>query len=421
MKRRRAIRTLVGGGAILGAASLAASVAFSPEQIPVAQPLVVTSAYVHLPDTVRRNETLSHVFGRHNISSAELLDVLNAAKGLNPRRIRPGQVFNFRYVHGQDSPDRVSVRVGDEMILTVVRDSTELWAGSSEEIVWSVDVREARGVITSSLYESIDEVISDSVLPRGPRHYMVEDLADEVFGWVIDFARDFYEGDSYAFTYERLTSQFGDIRYGRILAARIETRGKPNFAYVMTDASGRNAYYDADGRSLRRSLKIRPIAFGRLISRFSSKRFHPILKTYRPHYGIDYAARTGEKIEATGDGTVIRAGRWGTYGIMVAVRHPNGLETRYAHMRGLASGIRSGVRVKQGQTLGYVGMTGLASGPHVHYELLRNGKHIDPRQLGTEPGPPVPADRRGEFEAVVAQYAPVLDEPANLASTSANR
>jgi murein DD-endopeptidase MepM/ murein hydrolase activator NlpD len=370
--------------------------------------LVVTTAYVHRADTVRRNETLSHVLGRHNIYGATLVNVVNAAEGLNPRRIRPGQLFHFRYVHGYDIPDQITVRLGDERILTVTRDSVGDWVGSSEEIVWSVDVFRAEGVIRSSVYEAVDEIIPDSLLPRGQRHYMVGDLSDNVFGWVIDFARDFYEGDRFAFAYERLTSQFGDVRFGRILAARIETRGKENFAFVMTDEHSRNVYYDHNGRSLRRSLKIRPIALGRLISRYSRSRFHPILKTYRPHYGIDYAANTGQPIEATGDGSVIRAGWWGTYGIVVAIQHPRGLETRYAHMSRLGVGIKTGVRVEQGQTIGYVGMTGLANGPHVHYELLRNGKHIDPRTLGTEPGPPVPGDRQAEFDAIQAEYHALL-------------
>jgi murein DD-endopeptidase MepM/ murein hydrolase activator NlpD len=408
---------------------LTASVAFSSRQLPVAAPLLVTTAYFHRADTVHQNETLSHLLGRHNIYGAQLVDVVNAADGLNPRRIRPGQVFLFRYVHGEDTPNRITVRVGDfrygdERILSIARDTASGWTGSSEDVAWSVEVMRAEGVVTSSMYEAVDDIISDSILPRGQRHYMVEDLADNVYGWVIDFYRDFYEGDQFAFAYERLTSQFGDVRFGRVLAAKIETRGsREHYAYVMTDERGRNTYYDDDGRSLRRSLKIRPVPLGRLISRYSRSRFHPVLKTHRPHYGIDYASRTGTPIESTGDGTVTRAGRWGTYGIMVAIRHnTGGLETRYAHMSRLGPGIRAGMRVEQGQTIGYVGMTGLASGPHVHYELLRNGKHIDPRTLGTEPGAPVSADRRGEFQAIKEQFGRLLHYGrSGLVSASVDR
>ena len=399
---------LVGAALVLGVL-FTASVASSSHRLPVAPPIVVTNAYVQVADTVRRNETLSHLFGRHNIYGAELATVLGEADGLNPRRIRSGQVFDFRYVYGTDKPDRVTFRLGDERTVKLARDTWGGWNGWSDEILWHVHVERAQGVISSSLYEAVDEIIADSLLPEGQRHYMVEDLADGVFGWVIDFYRDFYPGDKFAVAYERLTSQYGDVRYGRVLAAKVETRGKENHAYVMTDERGRNVYYDGNGRSLKRTLKIRPIAFGQLISRYSKSRFHPILKTYRPHYGIDYAAPAGARIEATGDGTVTRAGRWGTYGIMVAVRHANGIETRYAHMSGLGPGIETGVRVEQGQTVGYVGRTGLATGNHVHYELLRNGRHIDPRTLGTEPGPPVTADRLAEFEAIRAHYAGMLD------------
>jgi murein DD-endopeptidase MepM/ murein hydrolase activator NlpD len=208
--------------------------------------------------------------------------------------------------------------------------------------------------------------------------------------------------------YERLVSALGEIRFGRVLAANIETAGSENPAYVLTDAEGRNAYYDAEGKSLRRAFLRNPVKFRRISSSFSRARFHPVLKTTRPHLGTDYSARPGTPIEATGDGTVVRAGRWGGYGIMVGIRHPKGIETRYAHMQGVGAGIHSGVRVRQGQVIGYVGMTGVANGPHVHYEFLKNGRHVNPRRADLGDGEPVPAARRAEFETVRAGFDRLL-------------
>jgi murein DD-endopeptidase MepM/ murein hydrolase activator NlpD len=263
--------------------------------------------------------------------------------------------------------------------------------------------------VKSSLYDAINEAIPDSVLPEEQRYYMIYDLADNIYGWVIDFYLDLWEGDRFSVLYERLTSPLGDVRYGRVLAAKIGTRGVEKAAYVMTGERGANTYYDDEGLSLKRSFKIRPVEFARLSSRFSASRFHPILKRRRPHNGTDYAARAGTPIQATNDGTVTRAGRWGTYGIMVSIRHTQGIETRYAHMSRLASGIKPGVRVEQGRVIGYVGMTGLASAPHVHYEILKNGKFRDPRDLlETQPGEPVPAERTGEFHNIMAQYNALL-------------
>jgi len=412
--RARTLRLAVVAVAIL-AAVWTATTTSSPRPLPVASPIVVKSAFLYRADTLRRNETLSHLLGRSNIYGAELVHVVNAAQGLNPRRIRDGKVFGFRHVYGDQKPDRITVRLGDartgdDRILTLARDSAGNWTSSIEAVLWSVDIRTVRGLVKSTLYDAINEAIPDSVMPEEQRYFLIYDLADNIYGWVIDFYLDLWEGDEFSVLYERLTSPLGDVRYGRVLAAKIETRSTENTAYVMTDEHGANVYYDDEGLSLKRSFKIRPVDFARLSSRFSSSRFHPILKQRRPHNGTDYAARTGTPIQATNGGTVTRAGRWGTYGIMVSIRHAQGIETRYGHMSRLAAGIKPGVRVEQGQVIGFVGMTGLASAPHVHYEILKNGRFRDPRDLlDTEPGMPVPADRGGEFYAIMVQYNALLD------------
>jgi murein DD-endopeptidase MepM/ murein hydrolase activator NlpD len=404
--RHRALPIAIAAIAFVVALVWTAAEARSERRLPVAAPLVVTQAFEVRADTLRRNETLSHLFARHAIEGPELLSLLEAADGINPRRMAAGQVFQFRYAVNEAHPNRVMIRLGDERVLTLRRDTGRMWRGESDAIVWSVELRRVEGVIRSSLYEALDEYIPDSVLPPNQRPLLLWDLADGVFGWVIDFTRDNYEGDDFVVLYERLTSGLGDVRYGRVVAARIESRGNPHTAYVMTDGQGRNQYYDANGRSLKRAFKLYPVPSFRYISSgFSRRRFHPVLKTHRAHLGVDYAAVTGTPIVATGDGTVSRAGRWGGYGITVSVRHPKDIETRYAHMSRIRSGIRPGVRVQQGQIIGYVGMTGLANAPHVHYEFLKNGAQRDPRSAGEfGEGEPVPPDRRGEFESLQAYY-----------------
>ncbi len=404
--RRRALPVAIAALAFVVALLWTAGEAWSGRRLPVAAPLVVTQAFEVRADTLRRNETLSHLFARHDIEGPELLSLLDAADGINPRRVPAGQVFEFRYAVYEARPNRVMIRLGDERVLTLRRDTGRTWRGESDAIVWSVELRRVEGVIRSSLYEALDEYIPDSVLPPNQRPLLLWDLADGVFGWVIDFTRDNYEGDHFVVLYERLTSGLGDVRYGRVVAARIEVRGDPHAAYVMTDAQGRNQYYDADARSLKRAFKLYPVPSFRYISSgFSRRRLHPVLKTHRAHLGVDYAAAPGTPIVATGDGTVSRTGRWGGYGIMVSVRHPKDIETRYAHMSRIRSGIRPGVYVQQGQIIGYVGMTGLANAPHVHYEFLKNGAQRDPRSAGKSgEGEPVPQDRRAEFESLRAYY-----------------
>jgi len=397
----RGTRRLATLGAVAVGGMVLAARGLGPAQLPVAEALVVSRAFVERADTVRRNETLSELFARQQILGTDLLVLLDAWRAdLNPRRIRSGTVFEFRIPADDERPDRVRVRANDETFLVADRGSAGRWVASRETITWDVEAERITGHVTSSLYATLDALIQDSVLPGPARAQLAWDLADGVYAWQIDFTRDLHPGDEFAVLYERLTSSLGEVRYGRVLAAVIETAGRENTAYVLSDAEGRNAYYDAEGRSLRRAFKMYPVQFRRISSNFSAGRLHPVLRTTRAHLGTDYSASVGTPIEATADGTVIRAGRWGGYGIVVALRHAKGIETRYAHMSKLASGIRPGVRIRQGQTIGYVGMTGLANGPHVHYEFIKNGRHLNPRRVDLGDGEPVPAAQRAEFEAV---------------------
>jgi murein DD-endopeptidase MepM/ murein hydrolase activator NlpD len=372
--------------------------------VPEAPPIVIRTAHEARLDTLHRNETLSHLFARHNIDGRELYELLAAADGLEPRRVRAGQVFQFRYAVNEAAPDRVIARLGDAQVLTLVRDTQAGWHGYAEPIAWTVHLERVTGTISSSLFETLDAAIPDSLLDFEERARLAWDLADGIFGWVIDFNRDVYEGDQFQLLYERLISPMGDRRFGRVVAARVETRGTLNSAYVLDGEDGRNVYYDETGESLRRAFKLSPVPY-RVTSRFSRRRYHPILKTYRPHLGVDFGAPFGAEIRATADGTIIRTGRWGGYGLMVGIRHVNGIETRYAHMSRLERGIAAGVRVRQGERIGFVGSTGLATAPHVHYEFLKNGKHVDPRYgLEIGDGDPVPEVRRADFESVRADY-----------------
>ena len=398
----------------------AASARLSP--IPVAQPIVVSNAYLRQTDNLRRNETLSHMFARHNIEGVELLQLLEEARadGLNPRRITRSQQFEFRYVVGQDLPNRVSLRISPDAFLQLDRDHNGTWESALHEIQWAIVREQVSGSIGSSLNDAIHGAIADSVLSFGQRDRLIWNVAEDVYGWVIDFYRDIRPGDRFDILYERLVSSEGDVRYGRLLAASIGTGGVPSTAYVMSDESNSNVYYDAEGRSLRRAFLRYPVQFRRISGGFG-RRYHPVLRRYRPHLGTDYAADRGAPIRATADGVVRRAGRWGGYGIVVTVRHPKSIETRYAHMTRVAQGIRPGVRVRQGQTIGYVGMTGLATGPHVHYEFLKNGRQVNSRRVDLGDGEPVSNELRPQFELVRDAFDRLLFGWSGIPSDAASQ
>lgn len=376
-----------------------------------AAPAVTSPApvrFTEVRDTLRRGETLSDLFGRHNV----MIDFhqLDPSLLLNPRRVRAGLIFSFRRMLGDTTPSHVTVRTSPEQRITFSRVATG-WSATAQPIRWQSQVTRIEGIIENSLYEALDAGVSDEQLDSGNRRRLAWDLAD-VYAWQIDFTRDIQPGDRFQVAFERLTSEDGEVRLGRVLAADLLISGKSLTAFRFGGGEGRSAlYYDAEGNSLRRAFLRAPVEFRRISSRFASARFHPVLGLTRRHEGTDYSAAPGTPVMAAGDGVVLRAGRAGGYGNLIELRHLNGITTRYGHLRGFARSIRGGVRVEQGQTIGYVGSTGLATGPHLHYEFRVNGLAKDSRRVQLGNGTPVPAGNRVEFEQERDRLLGLLRKP----------
>lgn len=271
---------------------------------------------------------------------------------------------------------------------------------------WSPQVLRVEGRFAGNLYRSFAAVLPDSLLNSRERAYMAWEIAD-IFRWEADFSRDIQDGDHFRLIFERLISPFGEVRYGRLLAADIVLHGRTLTAFEFDDAQGRTAFYDAQGHSLRRDFLRVPVEFKRISSEFGS-RYHPILRRWRDHEGIDYAAAPGSPVMTVGDGTVLRAGLAGGYGKLVEIRHGDGLVTRYAHLRGFGPSIRAGAHVSQGQVIGFVGKTGLATGPHLHFEFRVDGVARDPNEITLSEGAPVAARYQASFMSVVSQYRRLL-------------
>jgi murein DD-endopeptidase MepM/ murein hydrolase activator NlpD len=362
--------------------------------------VLVSPVAVHIPaiiesrDTLRRGETLSELFGRQGLLGSNLVGMLEQA-GLDPRRLRAGMVVDFRRTEGDPLPHEALVRTGVDSRLAIRRVSHDTWATERRPIAWRTEVLRFEGEIQTSLYDALDEAIPDSALDRGRRIRLAWDLAD-VYAWSIDFSRDIQPGDRFAVLLERLVSEEGEVRQGRIYAADLLVSGKHLNAFRFDTDEG-SRYYDEDGNSLRKAFLRAPVEFRRISSNFSRSRFHPVLGIRRKHSGTDYSAASGTPVMAAGEGVVQRAGRTGGYGNLVEIRHRSGITTRYAHLRGFGRGIRSGTRVSQGQVIGYVGATGLASGPHLHYEFLVNGTPRDSRRVELGNGEPVAASLKSYF------------------------
>jgi len=248
-----------------------------------------------------------------------------------------------------------------------------------------------------------------SAVRTGDRAAII-DYLDRVFQWQVDFSRQVRVGDTFRFVFERSVRPDGSMRSGRLLAAEYENAGTAYHAiWFDPDGDGEGSWFDLEGKSVRRAFLLKPLEFRRISSRFSRGRYHPILQRVRAHNGIDYAADTGTPIMATADGVVIHRGPKGQLGNTVEIRHPNGFVTRYGHMSGFRRGVTVGTRVHQSEVIGYVGMTGLATGPHLHYEMIRSGRRIDPLSVDLPAGDPVPEEDHERWTADMTSRVSLLE------------
>jgi murein DD-endopeptidase MepM/ murein hydrolase activator NlpD len=251
------------------------------------------------------------------------------------------------------------------------------------------------GTIEISLYASLQDL--DAPLALAAK-------LNDILGWDVDFSRDLRKGDTFRIIYEEVWKDGELIRTGNIEAAELVNRGRVRRAVRFTDAEDSPGYYDPDGNNLQKQLMRAPVEYSRISSGFSYNRFHPVLKRWMPHLGVDYAAPLGTPIRAAGNGTVVAATRKKGNGRYVQIRHTNReYETFYLHLSRFADGVRKGTAVKQGQVIGYVGATGYATGPHLDYRVKKGGRFVNPRKLKLPAAAPVPEELRVEFAAEVSR------------------
>jgi murein DD-endopeptidase MepM/ murein hydrolase activator NlpD len=359
-------------------------------------------------DTLRRGETVTTLFARHGLRDG---DVNGLARVLDLRRLRAGLVFHLRKSAKDSVAQEIAVRTGPEQRVRLLR-VADGWNARTEAIRWQPQIIRAEGLIDNSLYAALDGSITDDVLKGPERQRLAWDIAD-VFAWQLDFTRDVQPGDKFRLALERLVSDEGEVRFGRLLAAELEVSNRKLTAFRFVNGETA-AFYDADGKSLRRSFLRAPLEFRSVSSRFSSARLHPILGILRRHEGTDYAAPPGTPVLAASDGVVVRAGWSGGYGNLVELKHRNGVTTRYGHLRSFGSSIRAGTEVLQGQVVGFVGSTGLASGPHLHYEFRVDGVPRDPTKVQMGGGAPIDAALRPAFLLERDRMQGVLDGTSSI-------
>jgi len=348
--------------------------------------------------TVRRGDTLSRVLERAGQDDATLLQFVGThAEARAFTRLRPGQTLRWR-ADRDGRLQELATEIGDETTLHLER-TADGYRAFQKTQPSETQIAYAAGTIESSLFEDgLAAGLSEPILVR----------LVEIFGWDIDFAQQIRRGDSFAVIYEERRWHGQKIADGRILAAEFVNQGRSYRAVAFRDARGRTDYYTPEGLSLRRPFLRTPVEYSRISSRFSM-RLHPVLKTWRAHTGVDYAAPTGTPVRATAAGRVAALGWHGGYGQRIVVQHGGAYSTLYGHLSRIAPALRAGSPVEQGQVIGYVGATGLATGPHLHYELQVNGRHQNPLTFKFPGSAPLPAEQRAAFREAATPLVARLD------------
>jgi murein DD-endopeptidase MepM/ murein hydrolase activator NlpD len=352
------------------------------------------------PLRVARGDTLVGLLVGAGIRRDEALGAVAALSTLfDPRRIRPGQEITLRFRPAPDGAedDRflgLVLEVDYRRRIAVTRSAADDFRAAETERALSRAVARAAGTIQSNLFD-------DATAAGVPVAVLVAMV--RAYSWDVDFQRAIRRGDRFEVLFEQFHDATGALVYaGGFVFADLVLSGRRHPIYRHATRDGLTDYFDPRGHSARKALLLTPIDGARLSSRYGKRR-HPILGYTKMHRGLDFAAASGTPIYAGGDGMVEVAGTNGAYGRYIRIRHNATYSTAYAHMRRLARGLRRGARVKQGQVIGYVGTTGRSTGPHLHYEILRAGRQVNPMTVKMPSGRKLEGAELERFQKVRAE------------------
>ena len=352
-----------------------------------------------IPGAVPPGATLGTLLSRHHLVPEDIEGMLASIEGIfDARRVRTGQPYRVeRADDGRARLFEYEIDPFSFLRLMPVKSSDHEFTAEVVPYALTTTTATVAGAIddaTPSLFGAMEAA--------GEQPDLSVALAD-IFAGEVDFNTELQPGDSFRLVVAKIVRDGRVVAYGPVGAATLHNAGRDLVAVRFQAAGGLPGYYDAEGKSLKRFFLRSPLKFDPSISSgFSRSRQHPILNVRRAHLGVDYRAPAGAPVVAVSPGTVILAAWTSGGGRTVKIRHASGYETAYLHLSSFGPGVRTGSHVAQGQLIGRVGSTGLATGPHLHYELKKNGAHVNPaaehRKL--PPGEPVPAEEREAFDKV---------------------
>ncbi len=385
--------------------------------VPPAAPVIPAAAFGDFPPPdpplevrtvrVRRGDTMAVILRRAGVGGRQVHEASEAlGRVLDLRRIRPGETVRLER-SADDGLRRMVVERGRTEYVVARAPGGGGFETLTRERALARELRHARGTIRSSLYVSATR----ARVPAAVVHEMIR-----LYSWSVDFQREIRAGDTFEVVYERFRDPAGGAgELGNVLFARLVLSGDSRPLFRFETAPGVVDHFDAEGRSLRRALLRTPIDGARLSSRYGKRR-HPVLGYNAMHRGVDFAAPRGTPFYAAGDGVVTHRGRNGAYGNYIRIRHNGVYSTAYAHLSRYRRGVVKGSRVRQGQVIGYVGSTGRSTGPHLHYEILVDGRRVNPMSLEMPPGVSLEGEALARFGTARDL---VLSEAARLGTFAA--
>ncbi|HET7854176.1 MAG TPA: M23 family metallopeptidase [Candidatus Methylomirabilis sp.] len=339
---------------------------------------------------IQQGQSLAEALGAHGISARLTHEI---AQALRPhvkfRNIRPGATFEAT-LDETGALRHFLYRASPLEVYEVTREEAE-YRVKRHEVPIERRVEHIAGTITSSLFESIEAL--------GEKPEVAMRFVD-IFVWDFDWSSHAQPGDRFRMLVEKTYSGATFVRYGKILVAEYENRGKTYTGIYFETGHGRGDFYTPDGRSVRKTFLRSPLTYSRISSGYTHHRHHPILGGVRPHLAIDYAAPHGTPVRAVADGAVLSAGWNGGNGKSVLIQHRGGYRTMYNHLSTIPPGIRNGTRVQQKQVIGTVGSTGLSTGPHLDYRVIKDGHFVNPLIQKFIQGDPIPSSKQAAFRSL---------------------
>ena len=346
--------------------------------------------YKKVKHKVKSGETFDKILKSYSIEKNEIIKIKNSLeKKVNLNKLNTKQTIQFSLDKTINKIIEFTFQISNKQKIYLMRNIED--DNFSEQIL-SIKLNKKivykENIILQSLYKSAN----DQDIPPN----IIIEFAG-IYGFQVDFQRDIRKQDKFQIMYEIFLDEKNKIvDTGEILFANLNLSGQDNSLYYF-DNTGSEGHYDRNGKSVKKALMKTPINGARLSSPFGMRK-HPIDGYNKMHRGTDFAAPMGTPIMASGDGKIIKAGWCGGGGNCVKIKHNSTYQTVYAHMSKFARGIKTGVRVKQGQTIGYVGSTGKSTGPHLHYEVIVNGKKVNSQKLKLPSGKILKGNERKLFE-----------------------